>query len=283
MGLGYSEDAIDHRLAKGRIHRMHTGVYALGSPDVSRKGRWMAAVLACGPGAVLSHGSAAALYELFDNERPPVSVSVPSDRIVRRPELRVHRARLGTGDTGTFDRIPVTSPARTLIDLATDVPHARLARAVNQADKLGLIDLESLRAEVERRPWARGGPALRELIDRRTFVLTESELERRFLRIALAAGLGLPQTGVRVNGFTVDFFWPDLGLVVETDGLRYHRTPIQQARDRRRDQTHLAAGLATLRFTHRQIVDEPAWVRRTLETVGQRLSNRLREGAGQHP
>ena len=250
----------------------------MGSPDVTREGRWMAAVLACGRGAVLSHGSAAALHALFEEEKLPVSVSVPSERIVRRPGLRIHRVRLSQTDIGTVDRIPVTSPVRTLMDLATELPVPRLERAVNQADKLGLIDPEQLRHEVERRGGQRGVSALRELLDRDTYVRTESELERRFLRIALKAGLALPETGVRVNGFVVDFFWRDLGLVVETDGLRYHRTPFQQARDRRRDQAHLAAGLVTLRFTHRQIVDEPASVQRTLEAVAKRL-RRGRRGA----
>jgi len=116
---------------------------------------------------------------------------------------------------------------------------------------------------------------LRELLDRRTFVLTDSELERRFLPIALAAGLPVPQTGRRVNGFKVDFYWPDLGLVVETDGLRYHRTPAQQARDRLRDQAHTAAGLTCLRFTHAQVRFDPDHVRATLTAVTRRLYDAL--------
>jgi very-short-patch-repair endonuclease len=247
----------------------------------------MAAILACGADAVLSHGSAAALYEIDSDwsrgrprrhDRPSeqvVAVSVPAERTPKqRPGLRIHRARLGPGDTGIYDGIPVTSPARTLIDLATELPTDRLERAVNEADKLGLIDPEALRREVERRPGAHGSPALRALLDRATFALTDSELERRFLPIARRAGLGIPETGVRVNGYVVDFYWSELGLVVETDGLTYHRTPLQQARDRKRDQAHAAAGLTSLRFTHRQIVAEPATVRRTLESVALTLVRR---------
>lgn len=114
------------------------------------------------------------------------------------------------------------------------------------------------------------GPS-REILDRFTFRLTDSELERRFLPLCVEAGLPLPLTRQRVNGFRVDFFWPDLGLVVETDGLRYHRTTAQQARDRLRDQAHTAAGLTPLRFTHAQVRFEAKRVRGTLHKVGVRL------------
>ena len=113
--------------------------------------------------------------------------------------------------------------------------------------------------------------ALRQILDRRTFVLSDSELERRFRPIAQDAGLSPPRTGQHVNGFKVDFYWPDLGLVVETDELRYHRTPAQQARDRLRDQAHTAAGLTCLRFTYAQIRFEPEHVRATLEAIARRL------------
>jgi very-short-patch-repair endonuclease len=108
---------------------------------------------------------------------------------------------------------------------------------------------------------------LRDLLRRDVFALTESELERRFLPIARRAGLPPPRTQAHLNGFRVDFFWPDLGLVVETDGLRYHRTPAQQARDRRRDQVHAAAGLTPLRFTHHQVAHEARSVEATLRAV----------------
>lgn len=276
-GLGLSEDAVDHRLAKGRLHRLHAGVYAVGWPEPTRHGAWMAAVLACGPGAVLSHASAAALYGI-DSGRAAlereISISVPSPSRPRRPGLRIHRVTLTASDTTIHDRIPATSPVRTLIDLAAELPVSRLERAVNQADKLGLVDPESMRDSLADRAGQRGLPALRDLLDRDTFLLTESELERRFLPIARRAGLGEPETGVRLNGFVVDFHWEGLGLVVETDGLRYHRTALQQARDRRRDQAHAAAGLTTLRFTHRQVASEPTAVARTLAAVARRLAER---------
>jgi very-short-patch-repair endonuclease len=110
------------------------------------------------------------------------------------------------------------------------------------------------------------------LLDRRTFTLTDSQLERRLLPLARRAGLPRPRTGVLVNGFKVDFFWPHIGLIVETDGLRYHRTPAQQLRDRLRDQAHTAAGLTTLRFTHAQVAFDACHVQDTLSTVAERLA-----------
>jgi hypothetical protein len=166
----------------------------------------------------------------------------------------------------------VTTPICTLVDLAAQLDPVPLEAAINEADKLGLTDPENLRAALDalgRRPGVR---QVRELLDRRTFALTDSELERRFLPLVRAAGLPPPLTGVRVNGFKVDFFWPDLGLVVETDGLRYHRTPAQQARDRLRDQTHAANGLMPLRFTHAQVTFESQRVQRTLAEVAKRLA-----------
>ena len=148
---------------------------------------------------------------------------------------------------------------------------SRLERAINTADKLGLITPEQLREDLAARAHQRGLPTLRRLLDRHTFRLTDSELERRFLRLVARAGLPAPDTGVRLNGFKVDFFWPDLGLVVETDGLRYHRTASQQSRDRERDQAHTASGLTSLRFSHAQIAHGPAQVVATLEAVRGRL------------
>jgi very-short-patch-repair endonuclease len=161
-----------------------------------------------------------------------------------------------------------------MADLAGSLSPEQLEAAVNEADKRDLIDPERLRRTLDDMSGQRGVPALRRLLDRRTFRLTDSELERLFLRLVRRAGLPMPQTGALVNGLRVDFFWPELGLIVETDGLRYHRSPGQQARDRRRDQVHTAAGLTTLRFTHAQIRFEAAEVDRLMTTVITRLSQR---------
>jgi very-short-patch-repair endonuclease len=154
-----------------------------------------------------------------------------------------------------------------LIDIATQLERDQLEAAINEADKRDLVDPDELRAALDQTRHRPGVRALRQTLDRRTFRLTDSELERRFLQLTCEAGLPLPATGQDVNGFKVDFYWADLGLVVETDGLRYHRTPTQQARDRVRDQTHTAAGLTTLRFTHSQVVHQPGRVVATLAAV----------------
>ena len=168
--------------------------------------------------------------------------------------------------------IPLTSPALTLIDLATRLATNQLEAAVNEADKRDRIGPDELRGKLDAFAGQPGVAALRRLLDRHAFVLTDSDLERRLLPIARAAGLPPPLTGRHLNGFKIDFYWPDLGLVVETDGLRYHRTPTQQARDQRRDQAQARAGLTSLRFTHAQVFYEPGHVRETLAAVAARLA-----------
>ena len=190
----------------------------------------------------------------------------------RPADLVVHRRRnLREEDVTSHHRVPTTTPARTLVDLATRLRLDHLEAAVNEADKLDLISPERLRGALEQYAGQPGVMALRKVLDDRTFVLTDSELERRFLAIVRGAKLPRPETGRYVNGFRIDFHWPDLGLVVETDGLRYHRTPAQQARDRLRDQAHVVAGLTVLRFTHAQVAFERRHVRATLEAVVRRL------------
>lgn len=228
----------------------------------------MAAVLACGPDAVLSHGSAAALWGIGREGRGGIEVSVRTVSRIRRPGLRVHRRpALRQGDLAVRAGIPLTSPVQTLIDLAAGFGRSTMERAVNEADRLDLIDPEALRDALEEHPGEAGVARLRTLLDRRTFRLTRSKLERRFLPLVEQVGLPVPLTKRWVNGFEVDFYWPDLGLVVETDGLRYHRTPAEQARDRLRDQTHTAAGLTQVRFTHDQVRYEPDHVLAVMRSV----------------
>ena len=272
LELGLHPQAIKHRLAKGRLHPLWRGVYAVGRPQVSRHGRWMGAVLACGPAALLSYESAAGLWQIRAPAAAPIDVST-RDRATRsRKGIRTHRrARLPADETSMRFGIPVTSPLQTLLDLATLLPAEQLEAAVNEADKRDLTAPEALRAALAAHTGRSGVAVLRNLLDRRTFTLTDSELERRFLPLARDAGLPAPQTGAHVNGFKVDFFWPELGLVVETDGLRYHRTAAQQAKDGLRDQRHSAAGLTPLRFTHAQVRFEPVHVRGTLTAVADRL------------
>jgi very-short-patch-repair endonuclease/predicted transcriptional regulator of viral defense system len=272
LEAGYRPQSIKHRIAKGRLHPVGRGVYAMGRPALTLHGRWMAAVLSCGPHAALSHQSAAALWGIRASGHRSIEVSVPMRVRPRRPGIVVHRrANLAGSDLTRHEGIPVTSPVCTLIDIAARLNRDQLEAAVNEADKLGLTDPERLRSALDQATRRPGIRALRDLLDRPTFTLTDSQLERRFLPLARKAGLPVPETGRYVNGFRVDFYWPELGLVVETDGLRYHRTPAQQARDRVRDQAHTVAGLTTLRFTRAQVRFEPVHVVTTLLAVATRL------------
>lgn len=182
------------------------------------------------------------------------------------------RPSLPESETTSRNGIPVTAPVRTLIDLATELTATALERAVNEADKHELIGPDALRAALDDRSGQPGVKPLRELLDEHTFQLSDSELEVLFRPIAAKAGLPQPHTKVQVNGFEVDFFWPDLGLVVETDGLKYHRTSIAQTRDHIRDQTHTAAGLTALRFSHRQVKYDRQHVERVLRRTHRNLT-----------
>jgi very-short-patch-repair endonuclease len=179
--------------------------------------------------------------------------------------LRVRgRPTLAEKDLASIDGIPVTGVVRTLVDLATELAPIAVERAVNEADKRDLIDPEALRIALDGYEGEPGTPLLRKLLDRRTFRLSDSDLEIFFRPIAIEAGLPFPLSKQIVNGWEVDFYWPDLGLVVETDGLRYHRTASSQTRDARRDRAHALAGMTPLRFTHYEVRYEPAVVRAEL-------------------
>jgi very-short-patch-repair endonuclease len=238
---------------------------------VSQRGRLMAAVLKCGPATLVSHDSAASLWGLSPWGEG-VDVVVPY-RAPRHPRgIRVHRRLdLGKEHRRWVDRLPVTDPISTLVDATCGSSDARLARLIREADRLGLVDPVSLRAALDSCPHRPGVGRLRSLLDSETFSLTDSELERRFLRLVRTAGLPMPETQVWLNGFRVDFYWPELGLVVETDGLQYHRTASQQRTDRMRDQAHTAAGLTHLRFTAAQVRYEPQRAMATLAAVVSRL------------
>jgi len=236
----------------------------------------MAAVLACGEGAFLSHSGAAALWRIGSEQSGLVEVSLPSSSRRRRPGIRIHRRpslNLQRDLTREYG-IPVTTPIQTLIDMSLRLDRPGVERMINEADKYNLTHPPQLREALDARAGEPGVARLRHILDRRTFRLTKEELERRFLPLAREAGLLAPLTGQWVNEFEVDFYWPDLGLVIETDGLRYHRTPAEQAPDRLRDQTHTAAGLTPLRFTHEQVRYEPEHVLAVLRATAQVLTER---------
>jgi very-short-patch-repair endonuclease len=265
--LGFTDAMIDHRLGRA-LFPVHRGVYAVGRPQLSDRGRWMAAVLAGGPGAALSHESAAALWGVLDVSDDPLHISVPPGRHPHHPGLAIHR-RAEMPPVVDHEGIRVVDALFTLIDLARGRTPDRIEALANTADKLGLIALDEA---IEKLGTIHRRPGVRKLHQALTaHQVTDSDLERRFLRIAADAGLSRPVTQAVVCGFRVDFYWPELGLVVETDGLTYHRTPAQQAKDRIRDQALTAAGLTCLRFTNAQIRRETQSVIRTLRAVAARL------------
>jgi very-short-patch-repair endonuclease len=270
--VGYTPQAIYHRIRTGRLHPLHRGVYAVGRSNVTDHGRWMAAVLAC-DGSVISHSSAAALWRMGPEKRNQIELSLPSRSRRRRPGLEIHqRPSLQQRDITREYGIPCTTPIQTLIDMSLRLDRLGVERMINEADKYNLVYPPQIREALDEHAGEPGVAKLRRILDRRTFRLTKEELERRFLPLARQSGLPTPLTGQFVNDFEVDFYWPDLGLVVETDGLRYHRTPAEQARDRLRDQTHTAAGLTPLRFTHEQVRYEPEHVLRILSQTASRLA-----------
>ncbi len=271
LALGLNDDAIHHRCETGRLYRVRRGVYLVGRPGLSRSSELMAAVLACGTGAVLSHRSAAELYSLIAGVADPIEITVPAERRTRQRGIRVHRRDLDESERAVHESLPLTAPACTLLDLATLLPERELEAAIAQADKLDLITPPALRLAMKTMPPRPGKSKLANLLDHHAFTLTDSELERRFLPIARAAGLSKPLTQQWLHGYRLDFYWPELGLVVETDGLRYHRTATAQARDRTRDQVMTAAGLTVLRFTHAQVHYERRRVVTTLASTARRL------------
>jgi very-short-patch-repair endonuclease len=234
---GLDKSAVARRVAAGRLHRVFRGVYAVGHAGLGNEGRWMAAVLACGDGAALSHRSAAELWRLLDPADGPIHVIVPVAGGRRgRDGLRIHRVpSLPTAATTRRDGIAVTTPARTLADLRTTLSHGELRTAVRQAEFLGLpIDPHAL------------------VPDR-----TSSELERLFLRLVRRHRLPAAEVNARIAGLEVDFLWREQRLIVETDGYHYHRGSVAFEDDRARDNRLMSCGYDVLRFTYKRVVDEP--------------------------
>jgi very-short-patch-repair endonuclease len=273
LGLGFTPKGIKHRIATGRLHPISKGVYAVGRPELSPRGRWMAAVLACGDLAALSHKSAAELWGIGYEEKGRIDITVAIRREIKRAGLKVRmRPKLPDGSVVRRLGIPVTNPTQTLIDLATELKPLRLERAVNQADVHDLVDPETLRTALDSHVGEPGVKKLRTMLDRHTFRLSDSDLEILFRPLARAAAFPLPLSKHWLLGYEVDFYFPEQGLIVETDGLRYHRTAAQQARMVKRDQKHAAAGFRVLRFTHWQIAYAPTEVTDVLRRIRPHLS-----------
>ncbi len=183
--IGYTRQAIHHRIRTGRLHPLHRGIYAVGRAHVTDHGRWMAAILACGADAVISHSSAAALWRIGPEKRALVELSLPSLSRRCRPGLQIHqRPSLQRRDVTTEYGIPVTTPIQTLIDMSLRLDRLGVERMINEADKYNLVHPPQLRRALDGRAGEPGVAKLRHILDRRTFRLTKEELERRFLPLA---------------------------------------------------------------------------------------------------
>jgi hypothetical protein len=241
----------------GRLIRLHRGVYALGHDRLRREGRWLAAVMACGPGAALSHRDAAAMWELRQSNSPYIDVTVPSQNGRRRPGIRVHRsARLRPDEVTVRHGIPITTVARTLLDLADVLERQALRRVVTEAEYTNRFDLTAVDAAVQANPGRKGAKlmaAVGAAGDR-----TRSTLEDDFIAFLERHGVEPPRTAVWVEGYELDFVWTHAGLVVELDGAAAHMTRSAFNADRLRDRRLWRAGLRTMRLTSEALRDEDA-------------------------
>jgi hypothetical protein len=278
-GLGFSESAVQKRAVSGRLHRIHRGVYSLVPPALlSRRGHFLAAVLACGPNAVLSHRSAADLLDLRTDHRAEIDVTVPGRSSPRHEGLIVHCSHtLTAADVTTVGGVPCTTVARTLLDLAAELAVRALERVFDQAMILEVLDSRALDDQLNRNPRRVGAPRLRGVLDehRAGTTATWSELEERLLAICRTAKLPRPEVNAWVApddgepAIRVDFLWRRQRLVVEADSHRFHRTDRAFETDRRRDQRLTVAGWKPIRVTWRQLQDTP---KQTAQTIGRLLA-----------
>jgi hypothetical protein len=272
--LGLTNRQVGLRLERARLHRRHPEVYAVGHTALTREGRWMAAVLACGRRAALSHWDGAALWGLMPLRGRRIHVSTPS-RSARDPDptvIRLHRiGTLREDERGMTDAIPVTTVARTILDLAPHLTPRALEDMIAQADRLGVFDRTALVRTLglhPRQPGRRRLVDLLGMVAERGAADLRSALEVRMMQLCDDHGLPTPVANVPLAGILVDFHWPGTRLVVETDGYAYHSGRAAFERDRERDQELALAGYTVVRFTYNQVT-------RTPETVAQRLRRLL--------
>jgi very-short-patch-repair endonuclease len=262
--VGLGQGAIRRRREAGRIHLVFPGVYAVGHTALAEEAQLLARVMACGSEAALSHDHAAHLWRILPSweqvDLTLVDVTVaPGSRRGRRPGIIVHRSSLEPVDRTRRRGIPVTGPARTILDLAAGSDPRRLERAIDHAITDELLDPPMLSAVLERYPATRGSGALRSMLtstDRRSTV-TASKLEERFLKLVRDAGLPPPALNARIGRMRVDATWAEHRVAVELDGYRWHRTRARQESDRRREAALRSLGYTPLRYSAAQVFDQP--------------------------
>jgi hypothetical protein len=264
LALGLSCSAIDRRVGVGRLHVLHRGVYSVGHRVVGEAGRRWAAVLACGSGAILSDASAAAAWDIRASASRTVHVTVGSSGRARRPGIRLHRRGvLPPDEIARLDGLPITTPARTLLDLAASGLRGRpLEAALDCAELLRLLDFAELHHLLARYPGRPGSPALNAMLSRYVAgtVDTRSVLEELVLELCDAHGLPRPHVNCVIEGKVRDFHWPGSRLVVEADSYTWHRSPTALNDDRERDVVLLLAGYRSLRFTWEQVTKRRGYV-----------------------
>ena len=263
---GLTVAVIEGRVRRGVLIPLHRGIYAVGHAALHAAGIRLAAVLACGDGAVLSHRSAAAHWGVRASAATAVDVTAPRGSGRTRHGIRGHRGRLHPFEATVLDAVPVTTPARTLLDLAEVVPRRGLERAVDEADGLRLFDLRAVERVLAAHPHRPGARRLGRLLAEAGLgdALTRSELEERVLAICDRYGVPRPAVNARVAGLEVDFYWPEARLVVEADSRRHHHTAAAFERDRARDAHLMLHGLRVLRLTSRRIAGQPEAIGATL-------------------
>lgn len=256
--LGYSKAAVHRAVKSGRLHPLHRGVFALGHTNLSPYGHCLAAVLACAPNALLSHVSAAWLWDLTKISPLPASVCASSYR-TPRPPLRLHEARsLAAEDRALREGIPVTSLPRTLLDLAATVRFEWLEKMVERSEDLELFDLRAVEGLLERTVGHPGHGRLRKAIALyKPSSFTRSGLEKRFLELCLEAGLPQPRTNFVAHGFELDCYWPEPRFAVELDVFETHGSRAAFERDRKRQEDLLLAGIGMTRVTGPRLEREP--------------------------
>jgi very-short-patch-repair endonuclease len=273
LEAGLSPTMVRGRVRGGLLILLHPGVYAVGHRRLRSEGHWLAAVLAAGPGAALSHRDAAGLHGLRPANHTRIDVTTTRDRRVVAG-VEIHRTRiLESDDVTTIDGIPVTTAARTLVDLAAVVPRDHLAAAVKRAEHRRVFDLRAVEAAMARTRGRRGPGhrALREAIAEHAALglsATRSSLEGAFLRLLKCADLPRPSVNAFVEAHEVDAHWPDQRLVVELDGWAHHHDRHVFQRDRERDAALTASGWRVVRFTHHDVVRRPDRVVHTLRRLG---------------
>jgi len=277
VGLGVGRGAIEHALARGRLTSIHRGVYAVGHLALPELAREQAAVLACGDAAYLSHHSAAAVWEFRPRSQGAVEVTVVDrDAGRRRTGIRIHRvSAIDPGDIRLYHGIPITSPARTLSDVAADLSDRELELAVDEAIARRLVTRHAIRLALLRYPHRRGCARLGAVTDEaRSSSISRSEAEERMLALIRAGGLPEPELNARIGRWTVDFLWRREKVIVEIDGYHFHSSRAKLERDHDKDIDLRQAGFDVLRFTRGKLIRDAMAV---LVNVAHTLTRRAPE------